>query len=298
MLSASSGCRPVPPFAANTLVFEYLANQLLGHKQEVAAQLSTNHPCLHVCLPAWCPFARAYSQEPSVVVVSSSTQLVSPAWNQTRPWLVGSWVMQRPPAFMQEAGGRAGQEQLPAQMDLVAADIQTAEGALVDDLLSVMMGQVGQQGLLLRGRVAFLCRWPEKQTDTQGMVCDPPGMCLLLETVGSRITSQISVFEVRFPYVLCAGLCCVWGAGWSVHQDEAGGGLGLPPTGLLGAGSTHRRPAGAGRQGGVGPAAAAAAAKQAGSAWQQWAWQQWARQQQPGSSVWYPCTKAACICCH
>lgn len=79
-----------------------------------------------------------------MVGVTSTTQLVSPGWNQHRAWLTGSWVMQRPPAFLQEAGAGPGQEQVPPLMALPGDDDSgTAEYLLVDDLLTVMMGQVG-----------------------------------------------------------------------------------------------------------------------------------------------------------
>jgi hypothetical protein len=88
-----------------------------------------------------------------VVGVTSTTQLISPGWNQHRPWLTGSWVMQRPPAFMQEAGAAQGQEQVPPLMALPGdEDSATAEYLLVDDLLTVMMGQVRVTGGLRRSR--------------------------------------------------------------------------------------------------------------------------------------------------
>jgi hypothetical protein len=80
-------------------------------------------------------------QEPSKVGVTKTVELISPAWNQSRPWLTGSWVMSRPAAFLQEAGGSVGQELVPALMDL-AQNPEAAEYLLVDDLLTVMMGQV------------------------------------------------------------------------------------------------------------------------------------------------------------
>jgi hypothetical protein len=85
-------------------------------------------------------------QEPSVVGVTTTTQLVSPGWNQHRPWLTGSWVMKRPDAFMREAGASTDQQQLPPLMPLPPDDMPTAEYLLVDDLLTVMMGQVGGAG--------------------------------------------------------------------------------------------------------------------------------------------------------
>jgi hypothetical protein len=80
-------------------------------------------------------------QEPSKVDVTKTVELISPAWNQSRPWLTGSWVMSRPAAFLQEAGGSGGQELVPPLMDL-AQNPEAAEYLLVDDLLTVMMGQV------------------------------------------------------------------------------------------------------------------------------------------------------------
>jgi hypothetical protein len=67
------------------------------------------------------------------------TQLISPAWNQARVWLTGSWVMQRPQDFIKEAGGCA---EVPALADLSRVPPEAADSLLVDDLLTVFMGQV------------------------------------------------------------------------------------------------------------------------------------------------------------
>ncbi len=85
-------------------------------------------------------------KKPIEVKVSNSVSLQSPAWNQSRPWLTGSWVMSRPPGFVQEAGGSAGSEFVPPLMDLGQLPEKTAETLLVDDLLTVMMGQVRRGG--------------------------------------------------------------------------------------------------------------------------------------------------------
>jgi len=50
--------------------------------------------------------------------------------------------MQRPEGFMQEAG-TSPEQQLPPLVDLATATPIDAEALLVDDLLTVMMGQVG-----------------------------------------------------------------------------------------------------------------------------------------------------------
>lgn len=68
--------------------------------------------------------------------------LINPPWNQLRPWLTGTWLMQRPEGFMQEAG-TCPEQQLPPLVDLETATPINAEALLVDDLLTVMMGQVG-----------------------------------------------------------------------------------------------------------------------------------------------------------
>jgi hypothetical protein len=54
--------------------------------------------------------------------------------------------MKRPDALMREAGASTDQQQLPPLMQLPPDDMPTAEYLLVDDLLTVMMGQVGRVG--------------------------------------------------------------------------------------------------------------------------------------------------------
>ncbi|KAF6252370.1 Spc98 family-domain-containing protein [Scenedesmus sp. NREL 46B-D3] len=85
--------------------------------------------------------------EEKLVVKMGSAQLVSPAWNQSRPWLTGSWLMQYPADFVAEVGGAtdsAGGVQLPPACDLSAAAPTQQEAALVDDLMGVFLGQAGQ----------------------------------------------------------------------------------------------------------------------------------------------------------
>lgn len=74
-----------------------------------------------------------------LVVKMGSAQLVSPAWNQSRPWLTGSWLMQYPADYVAEAGGSAA-----PGVDLSTAAPSEQEAALVADLLGVFMGQVGE----------------------------------------------------------------------------------------------------------------------------------------------------------
>ncbi|KAF6237058.1 hypothetical protein COO60DRAFT_464443 [Scenedesmus sp. NREL 46B-D3] len=111
-------------------------------------------------LPAVCKAPKAYLQttgdlfaapdqgaEEKLVVKMGSAQLVSPAWNQSRPWLTGSWLMQYPADFVAEVGGAtdsAGGVQLPPTCDLFAAAPTQQEAALVDDLMGVFLGQAGQ----------------------------------------------------------------------------------------------------------------------------------------------------------
>jgi hypothetical protein len=83
-----------------------------------------------------------------LVVKMGSAQLVSPAWNQSRPWLTGSWLMQYPADFVAEVGGitssSTGVLQLPPACDLSSAAPSQQEAALVEDLLGVFLGQAGQ----------------------------------------------------------------------------------------------------------------------------------------------------------
>lgn len=95
--------------------------------------------CVRVCL-----CVSLQERKPIEVKVSGCMSLQSPFWNQSRPWLTGSWVMSRPPGFVQEAGGSAGSELVPPLMDLGQLPEATAECLLVDDLLTVMMGQVSR----------------------------------------------------------------------------------------------------------------------------------------------------------
>ncbi|WIA09445.1 hypothetical protein OEZ85_008849 [Tetradesmus obliquus] len=103
-------------------------------------------------LPAVCKAPKTYLQttgdlfaapdqdtEDKLVVKMGSAQLVSPAWNQSRPWLTGSWLMQYPADYVAEAGGSAA-----PGVDLSAAAPSEQEAALVADLLGVFMGQVGE----------------------------------------------------------------------------------------------------------------------------------------------------------
>lgn len=71
------------------------------------------------------------------------TQLVSPAWNQARPWLTGSWLVAPPAELAAEAGQAPGAAGLPG-LDLAALSLAEQEAVLVDDLLNVFMGQAGQ----------------------------------------------------------------------------------------------------------------------------------------------------------
>jgi hypothetical protein len=100
----------------------------------------------NLCLSG-CPACSACLQE-KLVVKMGSAQLVSPAWNQSRPWLTGSWLMQFPAEFIAEVGGTAansaGAVQLPPACDLSSAAPSQQEAALVADLLGVFMGQVGE----------------------------------------------------------------------------------------------------------------------------------------------------------
>jgi hypothetical protein len=83
-----------------------------------------------------------------LVVKMGSARLVSPAWNQSRPWLTGSWLMQYPAEFVAEVGGvtssSTGALQLPSACDLSGAAPSQQEAALVEDLLGVFLGQAGQ----------------------------------------------------------------------------------------------------------------------------------------------------------
>lgn len=73
-------------------------------------------------------------------------QLVSPAWNQSRPWLTGSWIMQYPTDYIAEAGGAGSalNPQFKPLQELSALSPAEQEAALVDDLLNVFMGQAGE----------------------------------------------------------------------------------------------------------------------------------------------------------
>eukprot|EP00775_Hariotina_reticulata_P011046 gene11046-11201_t len=81
------------------------------------------------------------AQVPLVVAVRG-TQLVSPGWNQHRPWLSGSWLMSWPQELVAEMGGAGGLES--QVQDLSLLNTPEAELLLVDDLLTVFMGQAGQ----------------------------------------------------------------------------------------------------------------------------------------------------------
>lgn len=107
-------------------------------------------------------------------------------------------MMDRPAAFMQEAGASPGSEQLPAVMDLQQEKLETAEGALVDDLLSVMMGQVRRRHGVFCGcpggctpptqRVpgTSLINWP---STTFGVVdvLRKPDVCITQHGAGSHV---------------------------------------------------------------------------------------------------------------
>lgn len=94
--------------------------------------------CLLPCLA----LSPVHQQAASLEEPPPTNRLQSPAWNQSRPWLTGSWVMQRPQEFVQEAGGSAGQEAVLAPLMDLGLNPEAAEYLLVDDLLTVMMGQV------------------------------------------------------------------------------------------------------------------------------------------------------------
>lgn len=114
-----------------------------GYSRQHMAAVQCTHPSSLLSVACCCLWWLSLVQKEEVKVkVTNTTHLESPVWNQTRPWLTGSWVMQRPQEFVQEAGGTAGQEQVAPLMDLSLLGPVEADAVLVDDLLTVMMGQV------------------------------------------------------------------------------------------------------------------------------------------------------------
>lgn len=85
-----------------------------------------------------------------MAVTVNGTQQVRPAYNQARPWLAGNWHMSYPADFLVETGGiaataaAAAGDSIRPLRELAALSIVEQEAALVDDLLSVLLGQAGE----------------------------------------------------------------------------------------------------------------------------------------------------------
>lgn len=168
-----------------------------------------------------------------MVNLSQQTQLVSPAWNQARPWLSGTWLMEAPAAFLQEAGGAPDQQQLAALVDLRSVPAAEAEALLVDDLLTVMMGQVRVCvcGFSVCGQaVTWLSAF---------LVC--------AAAAGSSLSTCMRKTCNQLTGACCvAAIAAVAATGWAVHQAQPGGWCALLAPGSVGAGRDRSQPAGAG----------------------------------------------------
>lgn len=109
--------------------------------------------------------------------------------------------MQRPAAFLQEAGAAPGQEQVPPLMALPAGSddaAKIAEYLLVDDLLTVMMGQVCGQHLCAVVPAAAAAGKP-LQACLQSACANPASFACLW----AKTCQVCCMFDAVFMFVCC-----------------------------------------------------------------------------------------------